>query len=58
MMQWLELCTSTAKGTGSIPPQRTKIPYAERPNKLHTERQRTKNGHNNLDKESPRSIQP
>ena len=57
-MQWLELCTSIAKGTGSIPAQRTKILYAKQPNKLHMERQRTKNGHNNLDKESTRSTQP
>ena len=28
MVQWLRLCTSIAGGTGSIPGQGTKIPYA------------------------------
>ena len=28
VVQWLRLCASIARGTGSIPGQGTKIPYA------------------------------
>ena len=31
MVQWLRLCTSTARGVGSISGWRTKIPYAAQP---------------------------
>ena len=31
--QWLRLHASSARGTGSIPGQRTKIPHAVRPKK-------------------------
>ena len=40
MILWLRLCTSAVGGVGSIPGQRTKIPYAGPKKKKKKERER------------------
>ena len=37
VVQWLRLCTSTARGTGLIPGQETKILHAGQPKKKKSE---------------------
>ena len=39
MILWLRLCTSAVGGVGSIPSQRTKIPYAGPKKKKKRERE-------------------